>query len=73
MKMYIIFELCILYHFVMAVPLEVQDLPAERPHVDQIQRKVVGGRAVDQGCLVLVHRRLGVGGARDGRRNWSSK
>lgn len=57
----------------MAVPLEVQDLPAERPHVDQIQREVVGGRAVDQGCLVLVHRRLGVGGARDGRRNWSSK
>lgn len=70
--MYIIFELCI-YQFVMAVPLEVQDLSAERPHVDQIQGEVIGGRAVDQGRLVLVHRRLGVGGSGDGRSNWSSK
>lgn len=57
----------------MAVPLEVEDLSAERPHVDQIQGEVIGGGAVDQGRLVLVHRGLGVWGSGDGRSHWSSK
>ena len=55
----------ITYQFIMSIPCDVYNLATKSPHIDQIQRHVIGGGTVDQSCLVLVDRRLWGRGTRD--------